>query len=85
MTQSSGTHSPYVKLLLNSWKTQKRIIPQDLKALAKAILEAGSQLQRQTWWTEEATVMEQNRARGINISQDQLLDKGQYSELQRQF
>ena len=43
---SYGINSPYVKQMLNSWATQNRIIPQDWKDLASAILEAGPQLQR---------------------------------------
>lgn len=62
-----------------------RIIPQDWKDLATAKLEAGPQLQWRTWCKEDTRAMElQNRARGINSSQDQLLGEAQYAELQRQ-
>lgn len=82
---SYGMHSPFVKWILNSWATQNRIIPQEWKDLVAATLEAGPQLQWQIWWKEEArAIEEQNRARGINISQDQLLGEGQYANLQRQ-
>ena len=40
--------------------------PQDGKDLSTAILEAGPQLQCQTWWKEEAMAIEQqNRAKGV--------------------
>lgn len=61
------------------------MMPNDWKHLTTAILEAGPQLQRQTWQKEEAkTIKQQNRTRGINIPQDQVLGEGQYAELQRQ-
>lgn len=48
-------------------------------------MEAGPQLQWRTWWKEESTVIEQlNMTGNINISQDQLLGRGQSAELQRQ-
>lgn len=42
---SCGIHSPFVEQMLNSGATRNRIVPQDWKYLATAILEAGSQLQ----------------------------------------
>jgi hypothetical protein len=36
--------------MLNTWAMQSRIIPQELKDLAAAVLEAGSLLQWLTWW-----------------------------------
>ena len=62
---------------MNSWATQDIIIPSNWKDLLRGILEAGPQIQCQTWWKEEAMAIEQqNIARGINISQDQLLGEG---------
>lgn len=55
--------------MLNSWTIWNRISPQDWKDLATAILESGPQLQRKTWWKEEAKIIEQGgRARGMEIS-----------------
>lgn len=72
--------------ILNLWAIQNIIISQDWKDLSAAILEAHPQLQCRTWWKEELREIEQqNSTRGINISQDQLLKKGQYSMLERQF
>ena len=49
------------------------------------MLEASPQLQWRTWWGEEARALEQqDRARGHEISQDQILGEGQYADLQRQ-
>ena len=57
--------------MLNTWATQNRIIPQDCKDLAAAVLETGSQLQWLTWWGEEAAIMEKcNGAKGVNIQKD---------------
>ena len=73
-------HLPYLKQMLNSWATQYTIIPQDWKDLATAIVAATPQ------WKEEArTREEQNGARVIDISQDQILGEGQYSDSLRQF
>jgi hypothetical protein len=48
-------------------------------------MEDGPQLQWWTWKKEEARATEQwNRARDLNISQDQLLSESQYAELQKQ-
>lgn len=44
---SYGMRSPFVKQMPNSWFTQNRIIPQDWKDLATAVLEAGPQLHRE--------------------------------------
>ena len=37
-----GMHSPFVKQILTSWAIKNRIIPQDWKDIAKAILEPAS-------------------------------------------
>ena len=46
---SCGMHSPFVKEMLNSQATQDRIILQDWKDIAAAILEASPQLQWKVW------------------------------------
>lgn len=71
-------HSSCEKQILDSWATQDRIIHQDWKNMTTAILEACPKLQ---CWKEESRVIKQwNHARGIDISQDQFLGEGQYSE-----
>ena len=71
-----------MKQKLNSWATRNRIIPQDWKYLVTAVLEVGPQLQWKTWWREEAMVIDQqSRARGIELSPKQLINKGQYEAL----
>ena len=63
----------------NLWATKNRIIPQDWKDFASAVLEAGPQLQWRAWWREEIRALEQQgRTRGHVISQDQILSEGQY-------
>ena len=56
---SYGMHSPCVKQILNSLATLNRIIPENRKDLAIAILEADPQLQGKTWQKEEARIIEQ--------------------------
>ena len=80
-----GIHSPFVKQLLNSWSTCHQITPKDWLDMATAVLEAGPLMQFKAWLREEAKVIEQrNRARGIDISQDQLLGEGEYADVERQ-
>lgn len=53
--------------------------------MAKAILEPASYLQWLSWWREGAREIEQqNRARGRDISTDQLLGEGQFAEVEVQ-
>ncbi|KAL6033009.1 hypothetical protein STEG23_015477 [Scotinomys teguina] len=54
-----GIHSTYVKLMLNSWSTSNRIIPDDWHQLTSAILEYSQQLQWKSWLREEARNLEQ--------------------------
>ena len=42
-------HSPFVKQILTSWAIKNRIIPQDWKFMAKAILEPESHFQWFSW------------------------------------
>jgi hypothetical protein len=62
---------------------QNRVIPQDWKGLVSAVLEAGQQLQWLLWWKQEATKIQHNIARRINIK-DWLLGEGCYADLQDQ-
>lgn len=82
----NAMHSPLVKLMLKAWAAQNRIIPWDQKDLATAIRGAAPQSQRKTWWRQETGVIKQQvRARGMEISQDQLLSEGQCADIRRQF
>ena len=48
-------------------------------------MEPGPQLQWRTWWKDEAkTIEQQSRARGMEISQDQLFREGDYANGERQ-
>ena len=70
--------------MLNSWSVYNRIIPKDWIDLVKGVLEPGSQLQWSTWFREEAKTIEQwSKARGMEISQDQLLGEGDYATIER--
>ncbi|XP_052593228.1 torsin-1A-interacting protein 1 isoform X3 [Peromyscus californicus insignis] len=75
---SYGMHSPYVKQMLNSWSTYNRIVPQDWRELAQAVLEP--RLQWLTWFKDEAKNIEKQwRDKGIQVCQDQLIGEGQYA------
>ena len=51
-----------------------RIIPKDWIELVKDVLEHGPQSQYSMWFREKARIIEQqNKARGREISQDQIL------------
>ena len=55
---SYGTHSPFVRQMLNLWSVCNRIIPEDWTELVKDVLEPGPQLQWSTWFREEANTTE---------------------------
>lgn len=74
---SYGTYSPFVENMLNLWSTCNRIISQDCKDLVTAVLDPGPQLQWRTCWKDEA------RAGGIDIFEGQLLEEGDYANVQR--
>ena len=57
---SYGIHLAFVEKMLNSWPVGSRIIPNDEKKLIKALLEPGPQLQWNTWFREEAKIIEKN-------------------------
>ena len=60
---SFGMHSTFVKQILTSWAIKNRIIPQDWKDMARAILEPAANLQWVAWWRDwEREIAHQNRA-----------------------
>ena len=80
-----GMHSPFVKQMPNSWSCCNRVTPKDWLDMVTAMLEAGLLIQWKSWWREEAKTIEQrSRARGIEVSQDQLLREGDYADIERQ-
>ena len=84
-TVSNGTYTPFVKQMLNSWSTCNRIIPRNYGDLLKTGLVPGPQLQWTTWSKKESKIIEQwSRAKGVEMSQDQLLREGDYADVQRQ-
>jgi hypothetical protein len=67
---------------LTSWAIKNRIIPQDWKDMARAILEPASNLQWFPWWrNKEREIARQSRARGRKISTEQLLGEGRFAEV----
>ena len=60
-----GMHLPSVKQILTSWTIKNRLIPQDWKDMARAILEPAANLQWFTCWRDKLRELaQQNRARG---------------------
>ena len=53
--------------------------------MVKDILEPGPQLKWSTWFREEVKIIEQwSKARGREISQDQICGEGDYATIERQ-
>ena len=53
--------------------------------MVKGFLESGPQLQWNMWFREEFKIIEQrSKARGMEISQDQILGEGDYATIERQ-
>ena len=78
-----GMHLPSVKQILTSWTIKNRLIPQDWKDMARSILEPAANLQCFEWWRDEVReIARLNRARGREISTDQLLGEGHFAEVE---
>ena len=76
-------HLPFVKQILTSWAIKNRIIPQDWSVRAKLILEPAANLQCFEWWRDEVReIARLNRARGREISTDQMLGEGHFAEVE---
>lgn len=72
--------------MINTLSVCNSVIPVDWIDLIKLILEPGPQLQWTSWFRGEAKNFEQKaKARGIDISQNQILGEGDYAALERQF
>ena len=79
---SYGIHSPFIRQLLNSWSTCHQVTPKDWLDMATEVLETGPLIQWKSWWREEAKMIEQrNSARGLELSQVQLLGEGEYADV----
>ena len=71
--------------MLKLWSICNRIIPKDWIDLITIVLKPDSQLQWRIWFKEEAkTIKQRSRARGSEISQDQLLGEVVYDTIERQ-
>ena len=72
--------------MLNLWSIWNRIIPKNGRELVKGLLAFGPQLQWSMWFREDAKIIEQwSKARGVKISQDQLLRETDYTAIENQF
>lgn len=81
---SYGMCSSFVEQILNSWATQKKIIPKDWKDLITALLESAPQLHWNMWQRDKARVIkQQGRVRGYVISQDQILGDSHCADVER--
>ena len=76
-----GLHSPFVKEMIRTWASNVRAIPHDFSQLASAVLEDGPSLMFGVYFKEESKHMEQQgRAKGVEVSQDQILGIGAYAD-----
>ena len=68
------------------WASNNKAIPHDWIQLISAVLENGPHLLWKCYWREEAKkiLQQQGKAKGLEISQDQILDEGFYSDPQDQ-
>lgn len=80
-----GMHLAYVRQMLNTRSTQDKLTPKDWKQLGTAELEYGPQLEWNSWLREEAKALEQQeKSRGFEISQDQILGESIYADISSQ-
>ena len=71
--------------MLNLWSVYNRIIPNGQKDMVNGVLETGTKLQWNIWFREESKIIEQQtKARGKEISKDQILEEGDYATIENQ-
>ena len=80
-----GLYSTCVKEMIRTWASNVRAISHDFSPLASAILEDGPTLMFGIYFREESKhIKEQERAKGVEVSQDQILGIGTYVDPQVQ-
>ena len=80
-----GLHSAFVKEMIRTWASNVRATPHDFSQLVSAVLDDGPSLMFGIYFREESKHMEQQgRAKGVEVSQDQILGVGAYADPQVQ-
>lgn len=76
---------PFIREMVKTWASSNKAMPQDWIQLISAVLDNGLQLLWKCYWRKEVKILEQQaKEKGLEISQDQILGKGLYSDLQDQ-
>ena len=80
-----GLHSSFVREMLKSWALSSRATPQDWNQLTSAVLENRPLWHFKCLFKQEARLLQQQEsAKGIEVSLDQILGEGPYSDPQEQ-
>ena len=80
-----GLHSSFVREMLKSWALSNRATPKDWNQLTSAVLENGPLWHFKCLFKQEARLLQQQEsAKGIEVSLDQILGEGLYSDPQEQ-
>lgn len=80
-----GVNSAYVKEMIKTWASNARATPYDFHQLVSAVLDKGPSLMFGIYFREESKHMEQQgRAKGVEVSQDQIIGAGEYADPQVQ-
>ena len=76
-----GLHSSFVRKMLKSWALSSRATSQDWNQLTSAVLENGPLLHFKCLFKQEARLLQQQESvKGIEVSLDQILGEGLYSD-----
>lgn len=71
--------------MIRTWASNVRVVLHDFSQLASAFLDDGPSLMFGVYFREESKHMEQQiRAKGVEVSQDQILGVGAYTDPQVQ-
>ena len=78
---SFGLHSSFFKEMLKTWSISNKVKCHDWIQLVSAVLESRPQLNWKCLFRQEARLLEdEERAKGIEISLDQILGEGLFSD-----
>ncbi|CAO2631681.1 Gag-Pro-Pol polyprotein, partial [Lemmus lemmus] len=76
-----GLHSPYVHEILKTWSSCNKITPFDWHRMTTAVLETGTALSWSCLFKKEAQILvQQEKEKGIEVSVDQIIGAGRYSD-----
>ena len=70
--------------MIRTWASNVRAMPHNFSQLASAMSEDGPSLMFEIYFREESKHMEQERAKDVEVSQDQILGVGVYADPQVQ-